>query len=150
MSVVSNGLTIYSVDKFAKLKEESMSRFFVLLSLLTLCCFSFEASAYSFAVKVRNSTGHDLAAVSAAARPKGSTKTNYCFNRQPISAGGSYSDSCSWVATEKWQRQIKVYFTCPGQGRRSITFPRNGKFYNRDHATRNSDRYTVTLKASDC
>ena len=130
-----------------------MNRFFViLLGFATLCGFSFDASAYSFTVKVRNNTGHDLDKVTAQWQAKGGSLSynEACFVQHPIPAGGSYQSSCGTISAEKWQRQITVAFSCPGQGIRVITFPRKAKFYKRDHATNNGDRYTVKLKASDC
>ena len=130
-----------------------MNRFFViLLGSLALYGFSFEASAYSFTVKVRNNTGHDLGNVTARWQAKGSRALirEACFTQHPIPAGGSYQNSCGTASAEKWQRQIQVSFSCPGQGLRTITFPRKAKFYKRDHATNNGDRYTVKLKGSDC
>ena len=131
-----------------------MNRIFVVfLSVLFLYGFSFDANAvqYKFDVKLKNNTGLDLEDVTVHYRAKGSVNDWFCW-REDVSAGSSYFDDCNPRVglAAKWQRQIRVKFTCPGQGSRTISFPRNAKFYKRDHATKNSDRYTVKLKASDC
>ena len=122
----------------------------ILLSVVTLCSFSFNASAYSFSVQVQNNTGQDLQSVTVLWQAKGNPRPGKCFFERTISAGGSYEIGCSNTNVEKWQRQINVSFACPGQGRRTISFPRKEKFYKRDHASNNSDRYRVKLKSSDC
>ena len=130
-----------------------MNRFFViLLGFLVLCLASFEAKAYSFSAKVINETGHDLSTVRTMYRAKGAKNSKNCWTRMPLEAGASHQSKCARTNqnVEKWQRQILVDFRCPGQGERQISFPRNAKFYKRDHATKNGDRYTVKIKASDC
>ena len=125
----------------------------ILLTLVFLSWASLGNSAkYQFAVKIINKTGKDLTKVSAVWNSKGEPRQNrLCFRSRSISAGQNYQTDCYHKAlVEKWQRQIVVTFTCPSMGARTITFPRNAKFYKRDHATSKGDRYTVRLKASDC
>ena len=126
------------------------SVFVFLLSAATFCFFSFDVSAYSFSVQVQNNTGHDLKSVTVRWKGKGNPRPGSCFYERTITAGGSYEIGCSNTSVEKWQRQINVSFACPGHGLRTISFPRKTKFYKRDHASNNSDRYRVKLKASDC
>ena len=125
-----------------------MNRFFViLLGFLVLCGFSFDAHAYFFTIKVKNDTGQDLT-LKAAWMRKGIPGAQTCWLERVLN-GKSYQKSCS-AGQQKWQRQINVSFTCAGQGKRTISFPRKKKWYARDHATSRGDRYTITLKASDC
>ena len=130
-----------------------MIRFMALVSFLSLSCIGLEANAYEFDVKVKNNTGAELTEV--IVRYRGRLEewgdiVGSCWNLNSLAAGETYYDRCPLVMTEKWRRQIRVSFKCPGQGSRTITFPRNAKFYPRDHAPNNSDRYTVKIKASDC
>ena len=129
-----------------------MIRFMALVSFLSLSCIGLEANAYDFDVKVKNNTGAELTEVIVRYRGRGEPSDVYwsCWNLNSLAAGETYYDRCPLVMTEKWRRQIRVSFKCPGQGSRTITFPRNAKFYPRDHAPNNSDRYTVKIKASDC
>ena len=125
----------------------------ILLSLVFLSWASLgNSDDYQFAVKIINKTGKDLTKVSAVWNAKGEPRNNRgCFSSRSLSAGESYQRNCFRKAlAEKWQRQIEVTFTCPSMGARTITLPRNAKFYKRDHATSKGDRYTVRLKASDC
>ena len=130
-----------------------MIRFMALVSFLSLSCIGLEANAYEFDVKVKNNTGAELTSLLVDYRPKGEPdflSINMCWLLNSLAAGESYYDQCFRAAAEKWKRQIRVSFKCPGQGSRTITFPRNAKWYPRDHAPNNSDRYTVKIKASDC
>ena len=127
-----------------------MIRFMALVSFLSLSCIGLEANAYEFDVKVKNNTGAELTSLLVDYRPKGEIISNDCWRLDSLAAGDTYYGLCMFAGAEKWKRQIRVIFTCPGQGMRTITFPRNAKFYPRDHAPNNSDRYTVKIKASDC
>ena len=127
-----------------------MIRFMALVSFLSLSCIGLEANAYEFDVKVKNNTGAELTSLLVDYRPKGEMFFDDCWTLDSLAAGDTYYGLCMFAGAEKWKRQIRVRFTCPGQGSRRITFPRNAKFYPRDHAPNNSDRYTVKIKASDC
>ena len=133
-----------------------MTKFLSIVSFLGLYCFGFEANAYDFSVKVKNNTDQDIRNVRAEYASKtvlGMTERKECFGPVTIPAGGSYEDNCISASVEKWQRRIFVTVVCPrfsvayGQSR---GYPRKQKFYNRNHATNNGDRYTVKIKSTDC
>ena len=143
-----------------------MHRDLKLLVLAALLGFGHGAVAeYRFAVKVKNNTGHDLndsvtVTWSSKTDPTGMTPFELIRRNAPcwtandgIEKGEPHQSQCSRrAAIQKWKRNIKVEFTCPtaGGGKRSIYFPRNKKWYDRNHAQKNDDRYTVKIKASDC
>ena len=134
-----------------------MTKFLPIVSFLSLSCIGLEANAYDFSVKVKNNTGQDLHNVRVEYKSKtvlGMTEMKECFGPGvAIPAGGSYEDNCISATMEKWQRRIFITVVCPRLTRAyawTIGYPRKQKFYNRDHATNNGDRYTVKIKATDC
>ena len=121
-----------------------------------------EASAiYTFAVKIVNNSGDRIKINNVYVKRKaGSTKECRVRSDQELIQNGSSTVSTNCVVpVRKWQRQIRVRFTCDyqgsGQGQfgamRLLSFPRGGnKFFARDHAVNNGDKYVVKIKASDC
>ncbi len=142
-----------------------MAQLFKRFCIFFLLIFGASANAeYAFSVKVLNKTGHDLdenvtVTWSSKTDPTGLTPLQFirknapCWTSGSIKKGKAHQSQCTRsAALQKWKRNVKVEFTCPtsGGGKRSIYFPRNKKWYDRDHAQNNKDRYTVKLKASDC
>ena len=119
------------------------------------------AAAYTFAVKIRNNSGDPISISGVSVKRKaGTTKEcNVRSDEEIIQNGSSTVSTNCYVPTRKWQRQIRVSFFCDYQGSgygqfgalRTLSFPRGGnKFFARDHAVNNGDKYVVKIKASDC
>ena len=93
-------------------------------------------------------------------RKAGTTKKCRVRSDQELIQNGSSTVSTNCVVpVRKWQRQIRVDFTCDYQGSgygqfgamRTLSFPRGGnKFFAKNHAVNNGDKYVVKIKASDC
>ena len=109
---------------------------------------------YNINVKVTNKTGKQITVHSVWWRPKGQQLPIPCWGTETIEAGKSYKSQCSGNASvQKWRRLFQVKFKCTGTGGGSyitISFPRSGKFYARNHAAKNSDTYSMNIKKSDC
>ena len=130
-------------------------------SCLPLLYSSKAAAVYNFAVKIVNNSGDPISVSKVSVKRKsGTTKECDVRSDQEIIQNGSSTVSTNCVVpTRKWQRQIRVRFWCDYQGSgygqagalRTLSFPRGGnKFFARDHAVNNGDKYVVKIKASDC
>ena len=112
-----------------------------------------EAAAYLFNVKVVNNSGETIRITSVSAKPKNGQR-KYCDGDMMYLANGSNTIEPFCIASaQKWQRQIRVNFKCDsGNGAyRQLNFPRGSKkFFDRDHAQKNGDKYVVRIKTSDC
>ena len=77
-----------------------------------------------------------------------------CFDEENVlvSAGSSTVQPRCAADAQKWQRQIEVSIKCKSSGaNRNLYFPRgNNKFFARDHAKKNGDKYVTKIKAGDC
>ena len=93
-------------------------------------------------------------------RKAGTTKECYGYDDYPIIQNGSSNMHTNCVVQKrKWQRQIQVVFHCKYYGSgygesgtlRNMYFPRGGdKYFARDRAVNNGDKYVVKIKACDC
>ena len=130
-------------------------------SCIPLLYSSKAAAVYTFAVKIVNNSGDPINITNVYVKRKsGTTKECSVRSDQDIIQNGSSTVSTNCVVpTRKWQRQIRVRFYCDYQGSgygqfgagRTLSFPRGGnKFFARDHAVNNGDKYVVKIKASDC
>ena len=122
------------------------------------------AAVYTFAVKIVNNSGDPIKISGtdgvSVKRKGGTTKKCSVRSDQDLIQNGSNTVSTNCVVpVRKWQRQIRVSFFCDYQGSgygqfgalRTLSFPRGGnKFFARDHAVNNGDKYVVKIKASDC
>jgi len=141
-------------------------RRWIFIALACSSCISLlytsEASAvYTFAVKIVNNSGDRIKINEVSVKRKaGTTKTCRVRSDQELIQNGSSTVSTNcFVPVRKWQRQIRVDFTCDYQGSgygefgamRTLSFPRGGnKFFAKSHAVNNGDKYVVKIKASDC
>ena len=116
------------------------------------------AVGYQFNIKVINNSGQDLEISWVKWRPRGSSEglsineTCSVADDTIIPAGEYIMPSCR-ANRQKWQRQIKLGFTCKTSGthRAGLNFPRGSKkFFARNHAADNGDKYVVKVKAGDC
>ena len=113
-----------------------------------------DAAAYSFNVKVVNNSGEKIKITDVTFKPKNSI-SKYCIEdiNLYVESGANTIEPRCHSAAQKWQRQIQVRFNCDsGTGAfRTLYFPRGSKkFFARDHAQKNGDKYVVRIKASDC
>ena len=92
-------------------------------------------------------------------KAKGSRHEKLCWvNSKWLFKGKAHKEMCTNEGkATKWQRQIRVTFTCQKtknsvvSGKTIIVnFPRNQKYFDRNHADKNNDTYTVKIKKSDC
>jgi hypothetical protein len=70
-----------------------------------------------------------------------------------VPSGGDFQYSCHFTYAEKWQRQIRIRFSCVDayyDSSRVINYPKSKKFYDRDYPSKNGDRYTIVVKEKDC
>ncbi len=109
------------------------------------------AADYNFSVKVKNNTNNMLTNVTAYWKAKGSNKQKTCWSdSKAIQKKKSIQHRCGSTAnSKKWQRRIQVNFDCPN-GTGVKYFPAANKYFARDHAVNNKNKYTVTIKTSDC
>ena len=129
-------------------------------SLLTLIAglIIFQSSeamaAYYFNVKVVNNSGQNVEIRYITFKAKGNPISRSCFGDDDvvISAGSSTLQPRCSATSQKWQRQIQVSLKCESSGAwRDLYFPRgSNKFFARDHAQKNGDKYVTKIKAGDC
>ena len=122
--------------------------------ILVFSLFAQNVSAYSFDVKVINKMSHNVEVNRVEYQPKGLGLPPLCSfiptESRNLVKNGHVNPSCS-ASVRKWQRKISVTFKCPqNSNNRTLTFPRNGGFYSRNHSVNNGHRYTVKLRDSDC
>ena len=136
--------------------ETIRSSFLTLIAALIILQSS-EAMAwvYFFNVKVVNNSGQDIKIRRITAKAKTNLNIKECEKYDGgllIPAGSSTVSPRCAVATQKWQRQIMVEFRCTSNGAvRNLYFPRgSNKFFARDHAQKNGDKYVTKIKAGDC
>ena len=116
---------------------------------------SSEAMAtYFFNVKVKNNSGQDIELKYMRFKAKGNPDNRTCQNDENVlvSAGSSTLKPRCIANAQKWQRQIEVSIKCKSSGvTRNLFFPRGSKkFFARDHAQKNGDKYVTKIKAGDC
>ena len=121
---------------------------------VVLSLFAQSVFAYSFDVKVINKMSHNVEVNGVSYQAKGPGIPPLCSfiptESRNLSKNEFVNPACP-ANVAKWQRKISVTFKCPqNSNNRTLTFPRNGKFYNRSHAVNNGHRYTVKLRDSDC
>ena len=129
-------------------------------SLLTLIAglIIFQSSeamaAYYFNVKVINNSGQDIELRHIRFKAKGTPGKRNCMSDDEVlvSAGSSTLQPRCSATSQKWQRQIMVAIICKSSGAtRDLYFPRGSKkFFARDHAQKNGDKYVTKIKAGDC
>jgi len=126
----------------------------MLFGVLTVAVYtpSADASYYNLSVQVINKTGGTITNVWTNWYAKGSPSHNYCWSGETILIGDDWNNSCGNPAKkQKWKRRIRVSFDCPSGNSRKLFFPRGAnKWYAKDHAVKNGDKYTVKIKQSDC
>ena len=117
-----------------------------------------DAAAYSFNVKVVNNSGEKIKITDVTFKPKNSI-SKYCIEdiNLYVESGANTIEPRCHSAAQKWQRQIQVQIKCDYKNesdygaRRTLLFPRGSKkFFARDHAAKNGDKYVTRIKASDC
>ena len=120
---------------------------------MVVSVFSHNIYAAGFDVKVVNKMSHNVEIQSVFYIPKAGIPTQCAFidtQTRSVTPGKFINPSCA-ASVNKWQRKIQVTFKCPQNTHaRSLNFPRSGKFFKRDHAINNGQRYTVKLKNNDC
>lgn len=129
-------------------------------SLLTLIAglIIFQSSevmaSYYFNVKVINNSGQDIELRHIRFKAKGAPGKKNCGNDEQVllSDGSSTLEPRCRASSQKWQRQIQVSIKCESSGAwRDLYFPRgSNKFFARDHAQKNGDKYVTKIKAGDC
>ena len=138
----------------------------IVLVLLAVLLIPTHAFAYEFSIKVVNKTGGDLY-LHLFARYEGkgaSPKSCDVLYVNPeyqseyastivIPNNENLQYQCLNVRAEKWQRQIRIRFSCVDahyDSSRVINYPKSKKFYDRDYPSKNGDRYTIVVKEKDC
>ena len=129
-------------------------------SLLTLIAglIIFQSSeamaSYYFNVKVVNNSGQDIELRQIRYKAKGNPGKRNCGWDEEllVSDGSSTLEPRCRANSQKWQRQIQVSIKCESSGAwRDLYFPRgSNKFFARDHAQKNGDKYVTKIKAGDC
>jgi len=120
-----------------------------------------DAAAYWFNVKVVNNSGDKIRIESVGYKPKSGARKGCSFSQDiattVIQSGSDTLDPRCYGNVQKWQRQIQVQIKCDYKNesdygaRRTLLFPRGSKkFFARDHAAKNGDKYVTRIKASDC
>ena len=115
---------------------------------------SSEAMAYFFNVKVKNNSGQDIEVRYILFKAKGNPVWKPCFDEDNVlvSAGSSTLQPRCEATSQKWQRQIMVAIFCKSSGaNRNLYFPRgSNKFFARDHAQKNGEKYVTKITAGEC
>ena len=115
-------------------------------------------ATYWFNVKLDNFSGDSIKITEVKVKAKnGSRKSCHSAKNRVVKNGTSTLKPRCPASAQKWQRQIRVSFYCD-YGRlgtngayRTLNFPRGAKkFFARDHAQKNGDKYVVRIKTSDC
>ena len=116
---------------------------------------SSEAMAtYFFNVKVINNSGQDIEIKYMTFKSKGNPDDRICWDNENVlvPAGSSTLKPRCIANAQKWRRQIELNIKCKSSGvSRNLFFPRGSKkFFARDHAQKNGDKYVTKIKAGDC
>ena len=111
-------------------------------------------AVYNFNVKVINNSGQDIELRHIRYKAKGNPgKKNCGWDEQVlVSDGSSTLEPRCRASYQKWRRQIELNIKCKSSGvSRNLCFPRGSKkFFARDHAQKNGDKYVTKIKAGDC
>ena len=131
----------------------------MLLGLVALAVTLPTFADYTFSVKVKNNTNHQLTNIRTFWKPKGSTEYRDCnSSSQSVKPKKAITLRCEEAAkSKKWQRRIRVWFDIPNglvsgsnpAGLREKHFPASNKHFARDHAVNKKGIYTVTIKYND-
>jgi len=112
------------------------------------------AAVYNFNVKVINNSGQDIEIRKVRFKAKGIPGSTDCTSDEQVlvSDGSSTLEPRCRASYQKWRRQIEVHIECESSGVwRNLFFPRGSKkFFARDHAQKNGDKYVTKIKAGDC
>ena len=111
-----------------------------------------QASNYNFNVKIINNSGQEINLWSVRFKSKGRGFRACNDDNLMIAAGETTMRPFCPANAQLWQRQIRLVFAClDSQARRDLNFPRgSNRFYARDHAKTNGDKYVVRIRESDC
>ena len=130
------------------------SSFLMLIAALIILQSSEAMAQYYFNVKVVNNSGQNVEIRYITFKAKGNPISRSCHADDDvvISAGSSTLQPRCSATSQKWQRQIQVSLKCESSGAwRDLYFPRgSNKFFARDHAQKNGDKYVTKIKAGDC
>ena len=111
-------------------------------------------ASYWFNVKVVNNSGQTVTLNWIKFKPKANPRWKNCIDDQDVLITAGSSTLVPWCLgdAQKWQRQIMVAIICKSSGAtRDLYFPRgSNKFFARDHAQKNGDKYVTKIKAGDC
>ena len=125
----------------------------MLFGVLTVAVYTPSADAsYNFSVKVINKTGGTITDVDTSWYAKGELIGGLCWYNVTIKNNKNNKESCmSSASVQKWKRRLNVSFNCASGNSSVLYFPRgSNKWYARDYAVKIGDKYTVTIKTSDC
>jgi len=138
----------------------------IVLVLLAVLLIPTHAFAYEFSIKVVNKTGGDLYLHQSAWYEGKGASSEFCTvlyvnpeyqseyaSTIVIPNNENLQYQCLNVRAEKWQRQIRIRFSCVDahyDSSRVINYPKSKKFYDRDYPSKNGDRYTILVKKKDC
>ena len=133
------------------------SSLLTLIAALIILQSSDAMAKYRFNVKVVNNSGQDIELDHIEYKAKGNPSWKGCkrdgdYEEVSISAGSSTVIPTCEASSQKWQRQIQVSIICESSdANRNLYFPRgSNKFFARDHAQKNGDKYVTKIKAGDC
>ena len=132
------------------------SSLLTLIAALIILQSSEAMAAYRFNVKVENDTGQIVTLKSIKFKAKGNPVWKNCLSDKDVRidayAGSSTIKPYCTADAQKWQRQLRVTVVCFSSGaRRELYFPSGStKFFARDHAQKNRDKYVAKLKLGDC
>ena len=130
------------------------SSLLTLIAALTILQSSEAMASYMFNVKVVNDSGQTVTLKSIKFKAKGNPRWKNCNSDDDvrISAGSSTLKPWCSADAQKWQRQLRVRVICYSSGAsRDLYFPSGStKFFARDHAQKNRDKYVTKIKAGDC
>ena len=134
--------------------KPSRSSFLTLIAALIILQSSEAMAGYYFNVKVVNNSGQTVTVKSIKFKPKANPRWKNCVEDEDVRITAGSSTLVPWCLgdAQKWQRQIRVRLTCGTSGAtRDLYFPRgSNKFFARDHAQKNGDKYVTKIKAGDC
>ena len=99
-------------------------------------------------------TGQDVELRGVSIRPKGpglGSLCDYGLGSFPTIGNGDKANCTASGTTKRWQRRVTVQFFCKGSNIvGTMTYPRNGGWFDRKYLENNSNRYKVAIKKNDC
>ena len=126
----------------------------ILLMLSSILVVNSVVADHRFNVRVTNVSGQSVEVRAISIDPKGPGLGSFCTHSQdafPIVSNGNYTNCTANARKKKWRRRITVQFFCTKSNiAATMTYPRNGGWFDRNYLNNNSNRYRVAIKKNDC